>query len=792
MAVYHIDASLCYVAPGGDVIVIGLRDASNNEAVWGASGTFVPSTNAYAASIKINGGSDVTLAKQATAGPQLLLRVQDSGATIASGNSIALTVPTGVFKDGTDDVVGIASTVITNNINEELAPLSLSGYGSMKMGMNVLWKQYYAENIWPRNIMKQARSLMTRTGGTYTTYDSDTGLPTATDGTAHECIINHDRNAWPNGTFRVRWQGGGSVTASLSVGTETGTSAGSPGVDGVWKYRDFSISTNESTSVVLTGVPFTHIEVLIPGYTDNTSLIRDQLHTFYGGMVLRFMQAANINQTSGNAVKYWSQRKPANWYTWAYYYPGASNIADSGTYSQANTSDPGGMASGWNGLRHGTVLQPIEITTDADHGLETGDTIHFTSSSVAGDPAEARSKLVAVTGAKTFVVAGTTGQTFSGDIFTSVQPGMQYEDMITAAEEMGSDLWLTVPGGANDAYCNSLADLLLANMPSWMVAYIEFSNEIWNSQYAQAFQNAFLNGVTGGTYDNWHAERTAEVHALFVAKFTTAGKRSKLHTTIGCQYGSPTSVEGLLTDYRDWCVAEEYSFSAPDSVAPAPYQNIAGWYWQNDDAGNEDGRDFLLWAGGDVKPLSHASMCLLMYLYNGYEIHSRMPTFLGSLSEFNSTYGQAVAIAAYEGMGPGIEISGSDWNGKSSRSGTNYTTTDGEEYTDQVREAQRHPLMRSVMLEAMRGFQDSGFVLFCNYCESRVAGGTSESANFGCQERWDMLPGLGDGSDGLYDNRLDLSDSNIVNHVSPRLYAMQEFEEAEPTGAAPLIVGALL
>jgi hypothetical protein len=64
--------------------------------------------------------------------------------------------------------------------------------------------------------------------------------------------------------------------------------------------------------------------------------------------------------------------------------------------------------------------------------------------------------------------------------------GVAIEIMIDLCNELGADPWLCMPHLAEDDYVRSCAEVVLARLAPDRRVYVEWSNEAWNSRFAQA------------------------------------------------------------------------------------------------------------------------------------------------------------------------------------------------------------------------------------------------------------------------------------------------------------------
>ncbi len=66
------------------------------------------------------------------------------------------------------------------------------------------------------------------------------------------------------------------------------------------------------------------------------------------------------------------------------------------------------------------------------------------------------------------------------------QSTMAYEYQIELANQLGRDLWVTVPNNAEPGYGYNLAVLIRDNLDPNLKVYVEYSNETWNFTFGQA------------------------------------------------------------------------------------------------------------------------------------------------------------------------------------------------------------------------------------------------------------------------------------------------------------------
>ena len=128
------------------------------------------------------------------------------------------------------------------------------------------------------------------------------------------------------------------------------------------------------------------------------------------------------------------------------------------------------------------------------------------------------------------------------------------------------DGWFCVPHLADDDYVARMAKLLAEQMPEGKKVYVEYSNETWNGQFAQAKycqQRGKELGLSKNDYEaqlRYSARRSVEVFKIFAEAF---GGTDRLVRVIATHSANPWSGTTEL-DFED-------AFKSADAVAIAPY-----------------------------------------------------------------------------------------------------------------------------------------------------------------------------------------------------------------------------
>lgn len=132
--------------------------------------------------------------------------------------------------------------------------------------------------------------------------------------------------------------------------------------------------------------------------------------------------------------------------------------------------------------------------------------------------------------------------------------GVPLEVMLALANSLGKDIWVNIPHLADDAYVQAFAETVRAGLDPVRKVYVEYSNEMWNFQFAQtrwadAQAQARWGQADVGT--QFYAMRAAEVARIWSAEF--AGAEGQLINVISSQTG--------------WLGLEENILNAPLVVA---------------------------------------------------------------------------------------------------------------------------------------------------------------------------------------------------------------------------------
>lgn len=146
--------------------------------------------------------------------------------------------------------------------------------------------------------------------------------------------------------------------------------------------------------------------------------------------------------------------------------------------------------------------------------------------------------------------------------------GVPVEILLELANRLGADAWLTVPHLATDAYVTSLASAVRDQLAPGLVAYVEYSNEIWNGIFSQGTyceQQGLALGLSSNPYEarlRFQAQRSVEIFEIFDRVFEGEA-RQRIVRVLAAQAANPWTSTTLL-DHGD-------TRHHVDALAIAPY-----------------------------------------------------------------------------------------------------------------------------------------------------------------------------------------------------------------------------
>lgn len=147
--------------------------------------------------------------------------------------------------------------------------------------------------------------------------------------------------------------------------------------------------------------------------------------------------------------------------------------------------------------------------------------------------------------------------------------GVAIEDMVDLANRLRADPWFCMPHQADDSYVQQFATLVRDTLDPGLRVYIEYSNEVWNSQFSQhhyaAAQGQALNFSSLPWEAAWYytAYRSRQIFDIWEQVF---GGRERLVRVLASQASNAYVSERILTFQNTYLHA--------DALAIAPYVSL--------------------------------------------------------------------------------------------------------------------------------------------------------------------------------------------------------------------------
>ena len=145
--------------------------------------------------------------------------------------------------------------------------------------------------------------------------------------------------------------------------------------------------------------------------------------------------------------------------------------------------------------------------------------------------------------------------------------GVALEYQIALANKLNADAWFNIPHLATNDFVLQFATIVKAQLNPGLKVYIEYSNEVWNSQFTQASyaeQQGLASGLSTNNFQaqlRYYSQRSVEVFNIFSSVF--AGDTNRLVRVLATQAGNSWTA----TQVAGW----QNAYQSADAVAIAPY-----------------------------------------------------------------------------------------------------------------------------------------------------------------------------------------------------------------------------
>jgi len=147
--------------------------------------------------------------------------------------------------------------------------------------------------------------------------------------------------------------------------------------------------------------------------------------------------------------------------------------------------------------------------------------------------------------------------------------GVPVEVMVDLCNRLKANAWFCMPHAATDNYVTQFARVVKAGLDPSLVVYVEYSNEVWNGQFAQTRYAGEQGRKLGFAEKDWEsawrysAWRSKQMHTLWEEAF---GGRDRLVRVIASQAANTYVSEQKLQFHDAW---KQF-----DALAIAPYFSL--------------------------------------------------------------------------------------------------------------------------------------------------------------------------------------------------------------------------
>jgi len=292
------------------------------------------------------------------------------------------------------------------------------------------------------------------------------------------------------------------------------------------------------------------------------------------------------------------------------------------------------------------------------------------------------------------------------DDSTWARKGAPVEAMVALANETGTSPWFTIPHQATDEYIANFAAYVRDHLDPKLKAYVEYSNEVWNWQFPQAYyavaqaQARWGDRLIGNAgWKQWYGMRSAQTADLWKATFGAEKDR----------------VVSVITTQTAWKGLEDPILTTPSWVAEghAPAwksfdaYSVSGYFGGNLGSA-ENTATIKSWMtdtdGGFGKALQQLSVGGLLPGDNQFSVADTIKSF-----QYHADVAQKYGLnmVAYEGGQHLVGVGGVE---------------NDPELANFLVELNRRPEMQGLYTQLLDGWKQSGGTLFNHFVDVSTPG----------------------------------------------------------------------
>lgn len=144
--------------------------------------------------------------------------------------------------------------------------------------------------------------------------------------------------------------------------------------------------------------------------------------------------------------------------------------------------------------------------------------------------------------------------------------GAPIEVMLELANRLDADPWFCMPHKATDEYIRNFADVVRDNLKPGLKAYVEYSNEVWNSLFKQAGyarEQGRLQKLDSDAFKaqmKFYSKRSVQIFNIWEKSFADTKRLIRVMAT----HVARRSVSETVLEYED-------AYKKTDALAVAPY-----------------------------------------------------------------------------------------------------------------------------------------------------------------------------------------------------------------------------
>lgn len=153
--------------------------------------------------------------------------------------------------------------------------------------------------------------------------------------------------------------------------------------------------------------------------------------------------------------------------------------------------------------------------------------------------------------------------------YTYVWRGVPLSVMVDLSNKIGADAWFNMPHMADDDYIRNFATVVRATLDPRLMAYAEYSNEVWNAIFPQAgwareqAQSIWGDAAGDDSWMQFYGMRAAQVAEIWKAVYAKDADQ-RLKTVVAVHTGWPGLEEPML--YAPLYVAMDADNKVPEGV----------------------------------------------------------------------------------------------------------------------------------------------------------------------------------------------------------------------------------